>query len=86
MEAQFSTPWAALLQTQHHLQLHRLHAPVAAFASLHASIPKQHSPRGGDVGTSQQSSFTLVPGSENLAVYPINVKNSIAVRDSITPG
>jgi cleavage and polyadenylation specificity factor subunit 1 len=47
--------WAALFQTQHHLQLHRLHAPVATFASPHASTPKQHSPRvGGDVGTSHK--------------------------------
>jgi hypothetical protein len=30
-------------------QLHRLHAPVAAFASPHASIPKQHTPLGGGV-------------------------------------
>jgi hypothetical protein len=33
---------------------YRLHAPVAAFACPHASIPKHHSPQGGDMGTSRK--------------------------------
>jgi cleavage and polyadenylation specificity factor subunit 1 len=48
-------PVASANQTQHHLQLHRLHVPVAAFAYPHASIPYQHSPRGGNVGTSHKA-------------------------------
>jgi hypothetical protein len=37
---------------------------IAAFASPHASIPKQHSPRVGDVGTSHKVVLPSVPGSE----------------------
>jgi hypothetical protein len=58
VQASYSTPWPAQPQTKHHLQLQRLHAPVAMFASPHASIPKQHFPwgGGGDVWISQSQS------------------------------